>query len=280
MNNHHFNNNQNPFEVGRKSKSNKSTGYEPEQTPHNKPPDPTEEKITRIVMSIIIIIVIFIGAIAIATPIIENYNYRKVEEVESSYNHQAYLDRQDYPDNVHILATGSDDSNSKYGDTDSYNYVVGTDIESGLYTLEMHALTDQGIAPSIDIYHQDQTIDEAYHIVKDFEDDHDKVYNINLDEGDTVTIQIQHKIPGVIYLIPQIEYVQFSSNPTTYGKFTSPQAIAPGEYFIPDGIKGYLCATEEYSYDDDCDSIGTNGEETIVDVDQGQTLFIDENWRD
>lgn len=228
-----------------------------------------------IIVSIVTILILLGFILLIAGVLISIYNENtKAQTIESEYDHQAYFAAQDYPNNVQILTTESNE-NAEAG---AYQYTVGEDIEPGLYTFQLHGLSDEGIAPWIHIKHEGQSDEESYYISKDFVTDHERVYNINLIEGDTITINIQNDLPGVVYLIPQNDYQQFKLSPLTYGKFTAPSAIEPGEYIIPAGISGYVCPTEDYGFEGDCQSFGSDGEESPITVDSGQTLYVDNNW--
>ncbi len=255
--------NENPFEV-KKQKSKKV-----------RKPRTKKQKIILAMILLISPIVLYIGGIIIILVLSIPYTKYHVEKVESSYDYQQYIADNNYPQDTKIIARNEDsqliDINSSF---ETYEYVAGVDFEPGLYTVDMLALSDEEIAPTVRFRRSWQREEDAYWFPKAFEEDRQFYYNVLFEEGDAINIQMNYSIPAALFLVPQDEYVQFSLDPLKFGFFKEGQSIDKGTYDIGEQNVGYVCSEQDMNQTTvfECDKLEKT--DYVATIDEGDTLLM------
>lgn len=255
--------NQNPFEAKK------------EKTKKVKKPRTRKQKLILAIIILCAPVVLYIGGIIIVLLISIPYTKYHVEKVETNFNYQQYIDDNDYPENTKIIARNDDsqllDVNSSF---ETYEYVAGVDFEPGLYTVDMLALSNEEIAPTVRFRRSWQNEDDAYRFPKAFEEDKQFYYNVLFEEGDAINIQMNYSIPAAIFLVPQDEYVQFSMDPLKFGFFKEGQSIDKGTYDIGEVNVGYVCSEQDMNQTSifECDRLEES--DYIATIDEDDTLLM------
>lgn len=196
----------------------------------------------------------------------------KVLEAESNFNLEEYVDQMSYDEETIAISNNDSGKVSESDGWEAYEYVVGEDIDPGLYTIEYLALTDEDYATYVSIERKGLNPDQAVQLNKDFDENKQYAYNIDLNEGDVVKTKQITSVAGATILIPQTNIREFDEHDMQFGIYKTGEAIEPGSYSMNNYYLLHVCSGRTYDSSINCDSVVPEDGEFIIE--EGDTLYV------
>lgn len=200
----------------------------------------------------------------------------KVLEAESSFYLEEYVDQMSYDEGTIAISNNDSGKVSESDGWEAYEYVVGEDIDPGLYTIEYLPLTDEDYATYVSIERKGLNPDQAVQLNKDFDENKQYAYNIDLNEGDIVETKQITSVAGATLLIPQATIKQFDEDDMQFGIYKAGDAIKPGTYLMNNYYLLHVCSDRTYYPSINCDSVVLEDEEFTIT--EGDTLYVSTDY--